>query len=781
MKKKLAMCISGLALLLGIGSYLALSNSQISAEEKAPQSSNVTKKSLTTSAPFNGPSLFAQNSILGNNKFIPIGPNDTLPEGYYFFAKPNKNTRYFKVNKTTRNKILEYKHTPIRNQGSGLYTDDNNRALSDGTQAAYFSNVGEYQGKTVDMMISIEDGYSCRFSYTHNVGKGVTNSFGTVYSLMGPDKSSKITYSYFDNETGEPYVVKGIFSTFVDFNYNIIGWDHSQVDATYVNSNSRITYDTTSETNTKSILKGNGTDELTQPQYYVTGIFTGSSICALPISPYSTGSMGMNYSTNLVSRMKIPAPQLSGSLENDGTKHSTSFSISMKQVVPDRLSNFSKYGYLDYTIPVNDFYKLKSFKVVNYLDDTDVTSNFTLSGNKLEAKSSFLDQDTFYGTNYEITLNYELDKTKDFFGFYKDGYLEIPYDPITQSSDLDGVQSSNATTAKIKWDYQLEITANDVTYGQGEIKRFNQEPEAFKEKLLTDSKAKGKNLNLDTELPVSVTDMAIDSKVGTYPVTLSTQDGDVTLTKEIKVNVVAMPPKVAIPEAGTTVVSSKGVPYSFSGTVSDEDSEDLSLFVTIDDGTPTTIWDKQANTDLNQPIDFTYEIPGTQLLELGDHVVKVYAKDSEDNQSEVAQFTLDIRGYLAFKELPPETLDFNQTKIGSKGSYAKLNKGVDFSVEDYRGSNTSWKLVGSLTSELKDSATNTIIKDGIVYRDEEGNETPFTTDATVKLSTGKATANNVLFPINWRPEDKGIFIQVPPEVKKGNYKGSIEMSLVDAP
>lgn len=148
---------------------------------------------------------------------------------------------------------------------------------------------------------------------------------------------------------------------------------------------------------------------------------------------------------------------------------------------------------------------------------------------------------------------------------------------------------------------------------------------------------------------------------------------------------------------------------------------------------------------------------------------------------EIAQFTLDIRGYLAFKELPPATLDFDAAKISSKGSYAKLNKSVDFSVEDYRGSNTSWKLVGSLITELKDSATNTTLTDGIIYRDEYGNETPFTKDATVKLSTGKATSSNVLFPIKWGTGEDGIFIKTPPDVKKGKYKGSIEMSLVDAP
>lgn len=774
MKKKLIMYLSGLIIVMGIGGYLALSNSKISAEEKTQQTSEVIKNTTVAPTQFSGPSSFAAiYSILGSKNYKQMGPSDTLPAEYTFIAKANMNTRYFLVNQKTRKNITEYKY----NSGG-----TNQIPLKGNSEAAYFSNVGQYDGKIVDMMVSTTNGTA---GVGFNQGEETSDStFGSVSRLYNGTARGNLTYSYYDNATREPLVVKGVFSLFLGgYNYYSVDWNYAQADQSYVSKNSKLSYDMYIDSNTTDNLWGDGDiykPISQQPEWFVTSVFTSSSF-SIGTRANVTNAMGTYYITTPVARMKIPEPVVQGSVEQDGSKHKTSFAITMNQNVPKRMSTFSKYKRLEYALPTHDLYDVTSFKVINYASGADVSNNFTLSGNKLSAKASFLATDGFYGENYQVTLNYNLDKTKDYFSLYNDGYLEIPYGSITQSSDLDGIQTSNSTAARTKWDYQLEITANNLEYSQGDVKRLNKDPEAFKQKVLEDSQAKGKNLNLNTELPVTVTSMAIDSKVGTYPVTLSTKDGDITLTKKINVKVSARPPKVTIPENGTTVVSSKGVPYTINGTVSDEDSEDLSLFVTVDGGTPTTIWDKQVNTELNQPIDFTYEIPGTQLLVLGDHIVKVYAKDSENNQSEIAQFTLDIRGYLAFKELPPTTMDFDTAKINSKGSYAKLNKSVDFSVEDYRGSNTSWKLVGSLTSELTDSSTNTTIKDGIIYRDEEGNETPFTKDATVKLSTGKATANNVLFPIKWGADDKGIFIKTPPEVKKGNYKGSIEMSLVDAP
>lgn len=777
MKKKTAAFVSGIILLTGIGMYILGNPSLLYAKEEQ-------KTALSAAEPvsFNGPSLFAMNNVLTNSKFKQAGADSTLPEGYYFFAKPNKNTRYFKINRNTKVKTEFQKQPPTWTGIKQSFLD------LDGTNAAYFSNVGEYKGKTVDMMVSIEAGFTAQICY-EELSDSAQNSFASIRFLTNKSsKTTKVTYSYFDNATGQPLVVKGVFNNFFDTGLSgRMTYDTTIGDGMFISDKSLLKFDTDGETQTKTVISGvEGYNAAgASPNNYVTNVFTGSYFTVEPTiykntNPYYV-SMACFYNQNTVARMKTPTPEIKGSLEENGSKHNTSFTITMNQSIPFRLSNFKKYSNFSYTLPTYNLYKVASIKAIATTTGKDESSNFSLSGDKITINPNFLSQDSFYGETYEIQLTYNLDTTKDYFSLYQNGYLVMPFKPITQTSDLDGTQLSNETTAKIKWDYQLEITANDLEYSQGDVKRFNTDSEAFKQRLLTDSQAKGKNLNLKTEIPVAIKNIAIDSKVGTYPVTLTTQDGDITLTKKINVTVKAIPPKVSIPENGTTVISSKGVPYTFSGTVSDEDSEDLSLFVTVDDGAPTTIWDKQVNTELNQPIDFTYEIPGTQLTELGDHTVKIYAKDGEGNPSEIAQFTLDIRGYLAFKELPPATMDFDPAKINSKGSYAKLNKSVDFSIEDYRGSNTSWKLVGSLVSALRDDTTNTTITDGIIYRDAEGNETPFTKEATINLSKGKATSNNVLFPIKWGVDDKGIFIKTPPEVKKGNYKGSIEMSLVDAP
>lgn len=709
--------------------------------------------------------------------YTEVGPTDTIPVEYTFIPQANINTRYYIARESTRKLLRVYTYNSTTPSANKI-------PLLGGEEAAYFKNVGTYNGKVVDMMVSIPTGFTGYVGYNVGYTEAYKYNFGTVTDVRNEkDGKADITYSYYDSATGKPLIVKGMFSLLIGGNFYEYDWIPKNMDKTYFSSNSELSYDPYETTYSYTRIGGLGdinTSVSDQPENILTGVYTNSSVTIRSVSRYIK-SMGIYFVTTPIARMKIPTPIAEGSIEKDGSKHETSFSIKMNQYVPKRLSTFSKYSSLDYSLPTNDLYNVNSFKVFNYETGKDVSSMFALSDNKLSVTPTSLALNSFYGKTYQVNLNYDLDTTKDYFSLYKDGYLEIPYGSITQDSDLDGVQLSNDVSSKIKWDYQLGIEASDVEYGQGDIKRFNKDPEAFKEKVLKDSEAKGTNLNLNTDIPVTITDFVVDSKAGTYPITLSTQDGDITFTKKINVKVKAVPPVVTIPEAGTRVVSSKGMPYSFSGTVSDEDSEDMSLFVTVDNGSPTTIWEKQENTELNQPIDFTYEIPGAQLLVLGDHTVKVYAKDSEGNQSEVAQFTLDVRGYLAFKDMPPETLDFEQAKIGSKGSYSKLNKSVDFSVEDYRGSNTSWKLVGSLTSELQDSATKTTIKDGIIYRDEDGNETPFTTDATVKLSTGKATASNVLFPIKWGTDDKGIFIKTPPDVKKGTYTGGIEMSLVDAP
>lgn len=322
----------------------------------------------------------------------------------------------------------------------------------------------------------------------------------------------------------------------------------------------------------------------------------------------------------------------------------------------------------------------------------------------------------------------------------------------------------------------LALDAQDIWLSQVKVQ------EATDLKMLIKQQMKPKSWDMITGQPYDVEVLSHNVKVAmdSYQAEIGAKnEKNQTIKKNVKVHVVGGTPTITSENQNKVVESPLGMDYKIEGIVLDQDSPNYTISYKLDQENPVEIVSQYDNTETyNQEVSFSGMIP-KEKLSLGMHTLEVTIVDSEGNQAMI-QFELNVKGELAFKQLPPESFSYPNAKISGKSELIHTRNPTEMIVEDYRGTETEWKMMGTLVSEMQDSQSKDFLKNSLVFIDGDGFETPFTLGEGILLAQGKTSQSNHIFPIKWEKE-QGVLVRIPLGAKKGTYKGVLDTTLVDAP
>lgn len=218
--------------------------------------------------------------------------------------------------------------------------------------------------------------------------------------------------------------------------------------------------------------------------------------------------------------------------------------------------------------------------------------------------------------------------------------------------------------------------------------------------------------------------------------------------------------------------------YVIKGTWEDENNPTDTLYYQIDNGTPEILEKDANNPKPGEMHDWTYTIPAKKFT-TGDHTVTVYVVGKDGSQSETDSVLLHLSGALSFKATPPAKAQFSTTKIPNQATFVKRASAWEITIEDTLGKDSQWRLDATLQDEFKDATTNKVLKNGLVFVDEKGNENPLSPGEAAEIATGKVDSE-VDFPIKWQ-DNQGLLMKVDSGSFAGNYTGTIDWTLIDAP
>ncbi|MGO2963100.1 MAG: hypothetical protein ACTIDE_10890 [Carnobacterium maltaromaticum] len=323
----------------------------------------------------------------------------------------------------------------------------------------------------------------------------------------------------------------------------------------------------------------------------------------------------------------------------------------------------------------------------------------------------------------------------------------------------------------------LALDAQEVWLSQGKVKSATD----LNQLILSQINPTAWNMETGTSYKSEVTSHNVKVAMGTYQAEITAKnEKNQAIKKNVKVNVVEGIPMLKSEAQGQSLIVKLGESYKLSGTALDQDSQNYSVAYQLDDDEPVTILDQYDNSETyNKEVSFSASI-SMKKLTLGLHSVKLTIVDSEGNKSKDVDFQLNVKGELAFKEVPSTKIEFPTEKIPDVSKLIETVNPIEMIVEDYRGVGTNWKMVGTLVNEMEDSKNNQVLKNSLVFIDEHEVEKPFILNEGMVLARGETSNSIYEFPIKWEKK-QGILLRIPLSAKKGSYEGVMNLTLVDAP
>lgn len=252
------------------------------------------------------------------------------------------------------------------------------------------------------------------------------------------------------------------------------------------------------------------------------------------------------------------------------------------------------------------------------------------------------------------------------------------------------------------------------------------------------------------------------------------QDGAVSNVKSLNLQIQNIPLLVLDgANAGTNITP--GSNYKIHGTVQDLDSDQLDLFYVIGKGNPVK-FASVKNDNKGTPINYEYEVPGTELVIGVENIISVYAVDTDGLQSNTEQLKVTVEGSLSFTYLPP-TVSFQTTTIPDKPQVVQRDGDWDIRLQDTRGNGSSLKVYSTLVSEFQNSNGKKLIHSLIFKHDgqteylEKGIPVEIYAD-----SSGDGQEKSIV----WN-NDEGMLLNIDSSAYAGQYQGIISWGLVDGP
>jgi hypothetical protein len=253
-------------------------------------------------------------------------------------------------------------------------------------------------------------------------------------------------------------------------------------------------------------------------------------------------------------------------------------------------------------------------------------------------------------------------------------------------------------------------------------------------------------------------------------------EGAYSISDLLKI-IVESPPSISLNNANSTVPLEFGTDFTLSGSWIDLDSNTADLYYQINGGAPVNFASGMSNsTNKGDNVSYSYTIPASEFS-LGSQQVSVYAVDDTDRKSTIENLIVDVTGKVAFTNVAPD-VSFLGMKIPNQPTFATRNQDWDIRVKDTRGIGSSWRVTATLAADFEDIQGHKLI-DALTFIDVNGTETNLTLGTPVNVFT-HTTDSIQEVPIQWNA-DKGILLKIDPSVYAGEYTGTINWSLIDAP
>lgn len=323
----------------------------------------------------------------------------------------------------------------------------------------------------------------------------------------------------------------------------------------------------------------------------------------------------------------------------------------------------------------------------------------------------------------------------------------------------------------------LALDAQEIWLSQGKV----QSTVDLNQLILSQINPKAWDMETGAAYKSEITSHNVNAAMGTYQAEITAKnEKNQSIKKIVKVNIVRGTPTLKSEAQDQSLIVKLGENYDLSGTALDQDSQNYTVSYQLDDNEPISILDNYDNSETyNKEVPFSTSIPSEKLT-LGMHSVELTIVDSEGNKATPINFKLNIKGELAFKEVPSVEIKFPTEKIPDVSILIEAINPIEMIVEDYRGVGTNWKMVGTLVNEMEDRESKRVLKNSLVFIDEHEAEKPFILGEGMVLARGETSDSINEFSIKWEKK-KGILLRIPVSARKGAYEGLIDLTLVDAP
>ncbi|WP_409021981.1 hypothetical protein ACE83Q_06785 [Dellaglioa sp. P0083] len=492
-----------------------------------------------------------------------------------------------------------------------------------------------------------------------------------------------------------------------------------------------------------------------------------------------TGSTGGSYETNLVMFEKVP-----GLVDATATQTVTDTTQKNKDVTNDGLVQAGDS--LDFVTNLKYLGGKQDWKAISA--GLKVPNNVTLKTGTIAYSGAATDSETIDLTkmsNGEIvkvlkndlsTAKYSSAKVTLTGTADKVAADTVVNSPVSEFSGSNAVIQSNAAKFTIGGTRTLTISGiNDIKVNQNEAATIagtvvsslgGTFPAGTTTAAIKVNGSYSVSANVGTDGKFSVSVPSNQLKVGKNPYTVIATDqyGNQTTSYTANIIVNSNKPTFTLDDSGKTV----NAPYSLSYHESD-DSATIKTYYQEGSNAPV-LMETYDNLKVGQDHSGTYKLPDN--LTVGNHVLTVYAVDTDGNKSDMRTITVVVSGAMGLTT--NGSLNFGTTKIPGKTTI--VPRQTDFSVALETSLPGTWKLTVSASDLISKSNT---IKDAIVYRATAGDNAQVLGSASLEILSGTSTTKTTTVP--WA-KDAGVLIKADPsEIHSDAYTAQVKWVLSNTP
>lgn len=229
------------------------------------------------------------------------------------------------------------------------------------------------------------------------------------------------------------------------------------------------------------------------------------------------------------------------------------------------------------------------------------------------------------------------------------------------------------------------------------------------------------------------------------------------------------------------IVGQAKYPYGIAGGTAALSSDDVVVHLVVNNVNQGS---KTLTDILVNPLDpyvFNYPVANTLLSKMGPNSISLYSTSKSKDRSNTDSVIVTTGGF-GFGDTSGN-LTFEPTVLSGVATTIKRATDWSFNVVDSR-QNSHWNLSATTDgmSLIDDTAVKTKLDGELIYVDDAGTSHPLNASSSTKIATGTGTGTTIGTNIasDWK-SNQGILLKVNGSAMQGNYSGTIQWQLSNAP